>query len=124
MTNIACKTQAEDNAISRLIFADLRDFSDGELLEILLESHVNREYSRTLARICTRRFGSLANIIKASPYALGQAGLPWQVILAFKFIDAVNERLNGNFAQNILDADQTNIGGVGRFRGADHGDLH
>ncbi|PPD58677.1 hypothetical protein JP09_002030 [Dehalogenimonas etheniformans] len=80
--------------ISTLIGVDLNDFSDIEILEIFFGLHTNINDGQALARICERRFGSLNNLVKASPKALARIGMPWQAILAIKFINLIQRRVN------------------------------
>jgi len=93
---------AQQYDISTLIDVDLNDFSDLEILEIFFGIHTNIDKGQALARICERRFGSFNNLVKASPKALVSIGMPWQSILAIKFIDIIQRRVSLPSAQNRL----------------------
>jgi DNA repair protein RadC len=79
--------------IPDLLGVKFTDFSDFELLELLLEIHTDSQTGQVLARICERRFGSLKNLVTASAEAMCQIGLPSQVILALRLFDTVTRRI-------------------------------
>ena len=102
MTNKINDHVHQEYDVSSLIEADLTDFSDVELLELFLGFHTTFKDGLALARICERRFGSLSKLISASPPALVQAGLPFQAVLAFKFLNAINQRTACDVAKSRL----------------------
>lgn len=83
----------QDHEIAELIDVNFIEFEEIELLELLLGLFMTQEDGQRLSRICYGCFGSFTGLVNSSPKALQQAGLPIQIILTIKLIQAFNQRV-------------------------------